>query len=332
MSRPRAAMALTLPMRDGVTASCVALPAGRWPSLADFLAHRLPKVSHADWLARMARGDVLDAQGQALPPDAPYVGGTRVYYYRSLPSEPALPEFEHILFVDEHLVVADKPHFMPVTPKGRYVQTSLLVRLRQQLGLPELSPLHRIDRETAGLVLFAVRAQDRHAYQHLFATRQVHKSYRAIAPVRADLNWPLTHRSRLASQERFFVSHEVPGEANSETHVRLLATCPLPTQGLGALASQRGLYALTPVTGKRHQLRVHMCALGLPIEGDQFYPQVLRGPDEVEDFATPLQLLAHALHFTDPITGGMRHFVSRRRLNWPATWPAPNSGAAPAGL
>ena len=310
-------------MRDGVTASCVALPAGQWPSLADFLAHRLSKVSRDDWLTRMARGEVLDASGHSLPPNAPYVPNSRVYYYRSLPCEPTLPEYEHVLWADAHLVVADKPHFMPVTPKGRYVQNSLLVRLRQQLGLPELSPLHRIDRETAGLVLFAVRAQDRHAYQNLFASRQVHKTYRAIAPVRADLALPLTHRSKLASQARFFVSHEVAGEANSETHIRLLATCPSPTQGLGVPSSQRGLYALSPVTGKRHQLRVHLCALGMPIEGDQFYPHVLRGPDEAEDFTQPLQLLAHELRFTDPITRQDRHFVSQRRLNWPLDWPPP---------
>lgn len=302
-----------LPLRDGVSASCVALPAGDWPSLADFLAHRLSKVSLDEWRQRLQAGDVFDAHGHALSADAPFVPHARVYYYRSLPSEPTLPEYETVLFADAHLVVADKPHFMPVTPKGRYVQNSLLVRLRQRLGLPELSPLHRIDRETAGLVLFAVRAQDRHAYQRLFASRAVEKTYRAIAPVRPELALPLTHRSRLASQERFFVSHEVPGEANSETQVRLLATSPAKS---GSHTAQRGLYALTPVTGKRHQLRVHMWALGIPIEGDQFYPQVLRGPDEAEDFRHPLQLLAHELRFTDPITGQARRFTSQRRLNW----------------
>lgn len=320
MSRPRSVTAGALPMRHGVTASCIALPTGHWPSLVDFLAHRLPKVTRDEWLVRMTDGEVLDESGRALPPDAPYTPQTRVYYYRSLAHEPTLPEHEQVCWVDSHLVVADKPHFMPVTPKGRYVQNSLLVRLRQQLDMPELTPLHRIDRETAGLVLFAVRAQDRHAYQSLFASRQVHKTYRAVAPVRADLQLPLTHRSRLVSQARFFVSHEVPGEPNSETQVRLLATCPsgdAPPFG----ASPRGLYELTPITGKRHQLRVHMWALGIPIEGDQFYPRVLRGPDDAEDFAQPLQLLAHTLRFTDPITGQARHFVSQRRLNWPPDGP-----------
>ena len=310
MNRPRPAP-LQLPLRDGVAASCVALPQGPWPGVLDFLAHRLPKVSRDEWRMRIQAGEVFDAQGSPIDIDAPYTPNTRVYYYRSLPPEPALPEQETVLFADAHLVVADKPHFMPVTPKGRYVQNSLLVRLRQRLNLPELSPLHRIDRETAGLVLFAVRAQDRHAYQQLFATRQVHKTYQAIAAVRPDLTLPHTHRSRLASQTRFFVSHEVPGEPNSET---VLTQVQWNTHTAGT----RGLYTLEPITGKRHQLRVHMWALGLPIEGDQFYPQVLRGPDEADDFSQPLQLLAHTLRFTDPLTGQARHFVSARRLNWPA--------------
>ena len=300
-----------LPLRDGVSASCVALPAGDWPTLVDFLAHRLPKLTRAQWLQRMQRGEVLDAQGQALPAHAGYVPHSRVYYYRQLDVEPALPESEQVLFADAHLVVADKPHFMPVTPKGRYVQNSLLVRLRQRLNLPELSPLHRLDRETAGLVLFAVRAQDRHAYQQLFAQRQIDKTYQAIAPVRDDLTWPLTRKSRLVSQARFFVSQEVDGVANSETVIRLLAQSD-------HTSSARGLYELQPITGKRHQLRLHMCALGLPIEGDRFYPQVLRGPDADEDFAHPLQLLAHSLRFVDPVTGQTRHFESQRRLNWPS--------------
>ena len=293
-------------MRDGVTASCVALPHGPWQRVVDFLSERLPKVSRDDWLDRMARAEVFDADGQALAPHAPYRAQTRVYYYRQLAQEAPLAETEQVLFADAHLVVADKPPFMAVTPKGRYVHTSLLVRLRQRLQLPELSPLHRIDRETSGLVLFAVRAQDRHAYQRLFALRQVHKTYHAIAPVRDGLALPRVHRSRIASQGDFFVSHEVPGEPNSETHIALLARC-------GA----RGLYALSPVTGQRHQLRVHLRSLGIPIEGDRFYPQVRHGPDAADDGAQPLQLLAQSLRFVDPLTGEERHFESQRRLPWP---------------
>ncbi|OGB17208.1 MAG: pseudouridine synthase [Burkholderiales bacterium RIFCSPLOWO2_12_67_14] len=301
-----------IPVRDGVSPSCVALPAlkagdARWPGVIDFLAERLPAVDRGAWAERLANGEVLDDSGRPLAPEAPYRGGTRLYYYRALPGEPTVPFEEGLVFQDAHLVVADKPHFLPVTPGGRYVQQSLLVRLKRRLGLEDLSPIHRIDRETAGLVAFAVRPQDRAAYQALFRERAVHKVYEAIAPCRDDLAFPLVRRSRIVEEDgAFFRMCEAEGEANSETRI--------------TLCERRGdwaRYALEPVTGKRHQLRVHMNALGRPIAGDQFYPSVLRGPNEAEDFAVPLRLLAQTLAFDDPVTGEHRHFQSQRALDWP---------------
>ena len=307
------------PMRDGVSASCVALPvvgANPWPTLLDFLAQRLPYVSREDWHSRMTQGAVLDEQGQALRADAPYppqpsdAQHRRVFYYRTLAHEPTIPFEAQVLFQDEHLVVADKPHFLPVTPSGRYVQETLLVRLKRQLGIETLSPLHRIDRETAGLVLFSVRPQDRGAYMALFRNKAVTKHYEAIAPWRADLALPHTHRSRMEPGTPFFRQSEVPGEPNSETHIELIER--IEKHGAQALAR----YRLTPVTGKTHQLRVHMNALGLPIEGDLFYPQVVHGPDATqENYAHPLQLLATSINFVDPLTGLARCFESLRRLD-----------------
>ena len=301
------------PMRDGVSASCVALPvvsANSRPSLLDFLAQRLPYVSRDDWHSRMTQGAVLDEQGQALPADAPYppqpsdAQHRRVYYYRTLTHESPIPFEAQVLFQDEYLVVADKPHFLPVTPGGRYVQETLLVRLKRQLNIEHLSPLHRIDRETAGLVLFSVRPQDRGAYAALFRDRAVNKIYEAIAPWRADLALPLTHRSRMEEDSLFFRQREVPGEPNSETHIELI-------ERLDTLAR----YRLSPITGKTHQLRVHMNALGLPIEGDLFYPDVVHGPGIAqEDFSQPLQLLARSVVLVDPVTGAERRFESRRAL------------------
>jgi len=293
-----------LPTRDGVSPSCVALPPGPWTTVLDFLAERLPTVSRQAWGARLHSGEVLDEQGHAVHAEQPYASGTRLFYYRHIADEPDLPVQERIVFQDEHLVVADKPHFMPVTPGGQYVRQSLLVRLKRQLGIDTLSPVHRIDRETAGLVLLCVRPQDRNAYQALFRERQVHKVYEAVAPYRVDLALPLTRRSRIeACATQFFRSQEVAGTPNSETTVSLLQV-----QGDSAL------YRLEPVTGKRHQLRIHMNALGLPIEGDQFYPQVLRSAGAAEDFSQPLQLLARSMAFTDPITGKPRSFTSGQRL------------------
>lgn len=296
-------------MRDGVSASCVALPHGPWPRLLDFLAERLPAVTRDQWLQRMAQGHVCDEHARPLPTDAAYRPGTRVYYYRALDTEPEIPFEEDIVYQDEHLLVADKPHFLPVTPTGRYVQQTLLVRLKRRTGLESLSPIHRIDRETAGLVVFSVRPQDRGAYQALFRDKTVAKHYEAIAPLRPDLPLPAVHRSRIEADEQFFRQREVPGTPNSETHLELLrAQGPL------------GLYRLSPVTGRTHQLRVHMHALGRPIAGDLFYPEVVHGPGHVdEDWAHPLQLLARAIAFTDPVTGAPRHFESRRQLAWPQT-------------
>jgi tRNA pseudouridine32 synthase/23S rRNA pseudouridine746 synthase len=302
-----------IPARQGVSPSCVATPASKpgqapWGTVLDFLADRLPSIGKPTWERRMQQGEVLDDQARPVPPETPYLGGQRLYYYRALDDEPVVPFQETVLHQDDHLLVVDKPHFLPVTPGGRYVQQSLLVRLKNRLGIEALSPIHRIDRETAGLVLFSLRPSDRAAYQALFRERHVHKAYEAIARFDPRLPWPQERRSRIVEEDgAFFRMIEAEGEPNSETRIELL-------EQRGAWAR----YALAPVTGKRHQLRVHMNALGLPIVGDQFYPRVLRGPDEDEDFAEPLQLLAQAIGFTDPVTGEDRCFESRQALSWPA--------------
>ena len=293
-------------MVDGVSASCVALPHGPWPRLLDFLAERLPAVSLIQWAQRMDEGRVLDEAGHPLPSGARFAPGTRVYYYRELEAEPPIPFEEHIVHQDEHLLVADKPHFLPVTPTGRYVQQTLLVRLKRRTGIETLTPIHRIDRETAGLVVFSVRPQDRDAYQRLFREQQVEKVYEAIAPLRPELPLPAVHRSRIEEDAQFFRQREVPGAPNSETALELV-------EARGAL----GLYRLRPKSGRTHQLRVHMNALGRPIVGDLFYPEVVHGPGHAqEDWSRPLQLLARGLAFTDPVTNETRQFASPRQLAW----------------
>lgn len=298
-------------MRDGVSPSCLALPRVRqnpWPALIDHLVERLPRIGRSEWTERMQAGSVLGEDGHPLATDAPYVGGARVYYWRELPLESPIPFEASVLFEDANLVVADKPHFLPVTPGGRYVRETLLVRLKSQLGCADLSPLHRIDRETAGLVLLSKRPQDRDAYQSLFRDRRVNKVYEAVAPWREGLTFPLTRHSHILEDEQAFyrMREARPEEGqppNSETRIECILH-----------AGERALYRLLPVSGKRHQLRVHMQGLGLPIEGDQFYPVVRRGPEETEDFAEPLQLLAREIAFTDPVTGQPRHFASALRL------------------
>jgi tRNA pseudouridine32 synthase / 23S rRNA pseudouridine746 synthase len=302
-------------LREGVSPSCLALPRMKsppWRTVLDHLVERLAAIGAAEWRERMAQGNVLNEAGEPVSPDTPFVGGARIYYWRQLAAEPEIPFQETVLFQDEHLVVADKPHFLPVTPGGRYVQQTLLVRLKRRLGLADLSPLHRIDRETAGLVVFSVRPPDRDAYQRLFRERRVAKTYQALAPWSDALPWPQTRTSHLKEcEDAFYKMRESRPEEglppNSETRIHRL-------ERHGRWAR----YHLEPVTGQRHQLRVHMQALGLPIAGDQFYPVVKRQAGETEDFAEPLRLLAQTIAFTDPLTGAWRHFESQRTLTWPA--------------
>ncbi len=309
---------MNIPMRDGVGASCVFLPLGKesiYPSLLDFFLAKFPKVGVAVWQARFADGLVINQAGQAAKPYAAYLGGQHLYYFRHVEAEPRIPFEEVILYKDEHLVVADKPHFLPVTPSGRYVQETLLVRLKNKLGLPELSPLHRLDRDTAGLVLFGVQAKERGAYQQMFHDRQVNKTYEAIAPHCEDLQLPMTYESRLEDSDIYMQMHEVAGKPNSRTQIALQSILPAKPSRIRP-AGQYALYELKPVTGKRHQLRVHMNALGLPILNDGIYPTLT--PEQLvmteADYAKPLQLLARRLEFVDPITKAVRVFESQRTL------------------
>ena len=304
MTRPAAP---ALPTRHGVGPSCVSLPPatlGTWSTITDFLVERFPAIARSEWVSRMAAHLVVDALGQPVTPERPYQGHIRIYYYRALAAEPRIPFEETIIFQDAHLVVADKPHFLPVTPSGHYLQETLLVRLKNRLKLDTLVPLHRIDRETAGLVMFSVQPADRNAYQVLFRQHTIQKRYEAIAPWRSGLAFPIIRQTRIAQGTPFFRQQEVAGVPNSETHIAVLDVS-------GHLAR----YALSPVTGQKHQLRVHMNALGLPILNDRMYPPVADTPGD--DVTRPLQLLAQSVAFTDPVTGEARRFQSQRALAWP---------------
>jgi tRNA pseudouridine32 synthase/23S rRNA pseudouridine746 synthase len=327
MSRPSPDW--TPPTRDGVSPSRVAVSGGPWASVAEFLAARLP--AGQDWRSRLTRGEVLDARGQALAAEAPCPTGTLLWYWRSLPPEPRVPFEVELLHQDDHLVAVDKPHFLPVTPTGRYLQETVLVRLKRQLGLDTLVPMHRLDRETAGVLLFTVQPGSRHAYQSLLRDHRVHKVYEAIAPWRADLALPLTVRSRLEERpgEAFMQMEVVSGAPNAETRIELIERLG-PPQGDGVGAGGWGAdggchavagtdwarYRLTPLTGRKHQLRAQMSALGLPIAGDRIYPRLWPepAPGAAPDYRQPLQLLAREFAFTDPLDGQPRHFVSRRQL------------------
>ena len=298
------------PTRHGVSASSVFLPidpanrdgSGTGLTVAEFLFHRFPGVSRTDWLQRLAQGDVVDDQGQPLTTLTPYTPQRRIYYYRAIEVEPRIPFGEVVLWQDEHLLVVDKPHFLPVLPSGKYLQETVLVRLKNKLGLNDLVPIHRIDRDTAGLVLFSAQPATRDAYHALFREREVHKTYQANARWNPALPWPLTRKTRIeASAAHFMQQAEVDGPPNSITHIA-------PLEVLGDWAR----YELKPITGHRHQLRVHMAALGLPLLGDGIYP--ILTPEGQTNHEQPLQLLAKSIEFTDPLSGQVRRFESQRHL------------------
>jgi tRNA pseudouridine32 synthase/23S rRNA pseudouridine746 synthase len=287
-----------------VRPSYLHLPAGNWPTVLDCLCARFPQISRDTWLQRMARGLVLDDQDRPLGPQAAYREALRVQYFREIENERKIPFQARIVYQDQHLLVADKPHFLPVMPAGDYAEETLLTRLMRETGNPHLAPLHRIDRHTAGLVLFSAEPASRGAYQALFRERRIDKRYQAIAPALPQHEFPLRRHSRLEKGEPFFRMQEVNGAPNSETLLEVL--------------ERRGelwRYRLFPVTGKQHQLRVHMAALGAPICNDTFYPQ-LNDEKGVDDFTRPLKLLAHSLEFADPLSGEARGFQSGIKLDW----------------
>lgn len=285
------------PAIDGIAASRLQLPPGPWATVLDCLCAQFRAIGRETWLERMARGRVLDADGRPVRSDTAYRLGAEVRYFREVHDEPQIPFAETIVFVDEYIVVADKPHFLPVTPAGRFVRETLLARLVQRLGNHDLVPLHRIDRDTAGLVLFSADPATRAAYQALFRERRISKRYEALAPPLPTLAFPHLRNSRLVRGEPFFRMQEVDGALNSETRIEVL-------EREGPLWR----YGLEPITGRKHQLRVHMAALGAPILNDPFYPVLAERADD--DYLSPLKLLAKSLAFVDPLSGETRQFES----------------------
>jgi len=277
------------------------LPPGHSGCLIDGLCARFPRIGRDQWLDRFARGRVRDAQGRALVADQPWQVGLEIQYFREVPDEPAIPFQEAIVHADAHLLVADKPHFLPVTPAGEYVQQTLLARLVARTGNPALVPLHRLDRLTAGLVLFSACPGTRDAYQRLFRERRIEKVYEALAPALPGITFPLERHTRLVPGEPFFRMAEIPGEPNARTRIEVIDD-----------SGPTWRYRLHPETGRKHQLRVHMAALGAPIRNDDLYPE-LRPPVPGQS-PQPLKLLARALSFEDPLTGQSRTFTSQQTL------------------
>jgi len=282
--------AAPLPVRDGLGPARLRLQGG---NVAEEFGRRFGPAG----ASRVLAGEVVDAAGAALDGSTALPAGSVVYLYRDLPDEPEVPFGIPVLHRDDNILVVDKPHFLATMPRGRHVVQTALVRLRRDLDVPELSPAHRLDRLTAGVLLFTVRREVRGRYQTMFARGEVTKTYLARSSLEPGLAVRQTVSNRIVKRRGVLQAAVEPGEPNAETDVEPL---------------EEGLYRLTPRTGRTHQLRVHMAGLGVPIDNDPLYPSV--SDADPQDFSRPLQLLAHSLSFTDPLTGGLVRFTSGRRL------------------
>lgn len=327
------AMRPPLPVRDGVGPTRLRVPAtGPWATIADYLVERFEHLDPHALYRRFDDGQIVAADGRPVDRGAPLGAAPFVWYYREVPDEEPIPFAEEIVHRDDDLVVIDKPHFLPTTPGGRHLRESALVRLRVRLDNPELTPIHRLDRATAGLVMFSARPQTRGAYQSLFEQRRVAKVYQAVsacppdwdpaAPTLGGRPVPLVYRNTIAAQRgRLRVRTDDAGAPEARTLIDVVAA--------GVSASGRAVLAtrLRPETGRMHQLRVHLAALGIGILGDRLYPELL--PEAPDDHALPLQLLASELAFTDPLSGRPRRFVTRGTLSEAvASPPAESVGGA----
>lgn len=298
-----------LPVRNGVNATRLRLPADApFGTVAEYLLHRFGHLAPEEITGRLRRGEIVAGDGTPLTLQTRLGDYPFCWYYRSVPYEEPLPVHYRILHRDQDLVVIDKPHFLPTTPGGRFIQETALVRLRNELQLPDLVPIHRLDRATAGVLLFSANPQTRGAYQQLFERQQVAKRYRAVAALPAGGTWtgPVEVCSHITKEKGVLRSvvkdrcgSHIP--ANAVSRIELLET-----------DRELGLFELTPYTGKTHQLRIHMATIGLGILNDPFYPELL--PKAPDDYGAPLQLLAHWIGFTDPVTGQEREFASQLSL------------------
>ncbi|MDH3563320.1 MAG: pseudouridine synthase [Gammaproteobacteria bacterium] len=284
--------------------SVVTLPPASvpYPSIVDFLCRVFPAISRDKWAQRIRDGKVLNDSGEPITAKTPYSPSKRIFYFREIENEPVIPFAEQLLFQDDELLVACKPHFLPVIPGGRYVEECLLNRLRNRTGLADLTPLHRLDRETAGVVIFSVNPKTRGLYHELFTHGKVEKTYHALGGVNhppQEKNWIV--ENRIVRGEPRFRMKIVPGTPNARSLIQLLQ-----------VKGHQGLFRLQPVTGKTHQLRLHMSGLGFGIINDRVYPDLQ--PETEDNFDKPLQLLAKQIRFHDPVTGGVREFRSAREI------------------
>jgi len=275
---------------------------GRYQTIFEFLTDKYPGISKDQWAERIVDGKVSDSSGITVTLSTPFKPREKIYYYRESGKETPIPFSEKILFINDHILVACKPHFLPVIPAGRYVNECLLYRLRKTTGNDSLTPVNRIDMDTAGIVLFSINKETRSAYHGLFTKGDIHKEYKAVTLLCTELkkdHWLI--KNRLIQGEPWFLMKSAEGMVNAKTEIFLRER-----------KNDKAYFEVIPLTGKKHQIRIHLSSIGCPILNDRYYP-VLQ-PETEPDFNKPLQLLAKRIRFKDPISGKTMEFESSRCL------------------
>lgn len=299
MSHARAAHASHIVLPESMTDK---------PTVFSFLISHFKQIDETIWKQRIIDGKVHWRDGSLITLNCAFVPRERVYYYREVMVEKKVPFNEKVIYEDDNIIIAHKPHFLAVSPSGQFVNECLVNRLRIKTGIETLVTAHRLDRATAGLMLLPKHPEQRHLYHNLFKHGNITKHYQAIARLTPQLrleyeenklqlphNWIV--KNRIVKSEPSFMMQIVEGEANSHSEITLIN-----------VKGEFGLFKLSPITGKTHQLRLHMHSLGMPLLNDRLYPRLLDRCDD--NFAQPLQLLAQQLKFTDPVTGITHEFTT----------------------
>ncbi|MDO5061332.1 MAG: pseudouridine synthase [Actinomycetaceae bacterium] len=291
-------------------------------TLGEWILKNIPAINHAQLTAFFESAAIVDAWGNPLQWETPANAlENPIYLYRPGADETATPITLEKIYQGDGWLVIYKPKGLATMPRGSYVVRSATIALRRQENNADLTPAHRLDRATSGLLLFTEKPQLRRLYQEMFQNRQVEKTYLATAPA---IDFSTLEPEALAATQLIKVTKEPPekpGWVKVESRIEKVegvmsaqhvagtpnAVTYLRPSAMRQVAGEEFCdYEVQPQTGKTHQIRLHFAALGIPLVGDPLYGgfnAARYGKDQVPQGNSPLHLEAVGLQFHDPQTG-----------------------------